>query len=351
MPIYKQPNTKNWLIEFKADGRRYRRSSGTPIKRKAELLEVKWRQEIHDGKHQLGASLPISTQEATDRYWETVILPKSSRQKSKNAEKYVLRLIVRKFGATTILGNIQASDISKWRDEMLLAGKAAGTINRYLAILRAILNRAQSDWNAISRLPKIRLLPLNNSLCRFLKEDEEERILKVCAPHIRNLIIFLVDTGARLSEALDLTWEHVELSEHQRSYARLIRTKNGRPRQIPLTSRLHHIFKAQHENSTNPDQPVFLYSCGNDPIGKPFRHPFGAWKTALRKAGVDQSFRIHDLRHTFASRLVSRGVPLYDVSKLLGHRSMNMTLRYAHLSPEAYNSAIEKLDAHSVAAR
>ncbi len=77
----------------------------------------------------------------------------------------------------------------------------------------------------------------------------------------------------------------------------------------------------------------------------PFRNPFASWKTALRNAGVDPTTRIHDLRHTFASRLVSKGVPIFDVSKLLGHKSITMTMRYAHLAPEAFESAIAKLEA------
>ena len=79
MPVYKQPNSKNWLIEFKVDGRRFRRSSGTNIKRKAKRLEEKWRQEIHDGKHQIGIIKPLTIEEAADRYFQTVIQPKNSR--------------------------------------------------------------------------------------------------------------------------------------------------------------------------------------------------------------------------------------------------------------------------------
>ena len=64
----------------------------------------------------------------------------------------------------------------------------------------------------------------------------------------------------------------------------------------------------------------------------------------MRKAGVDHGLRLHDLRHTFASRLVSRGVPIFDVSKLLGHQSITMTMRYAHLAPIAFENAIEQLE-------
>ena len=119
MPVYKQPNSPNWLIEFKIDGRRYRRSSGTNIKRKAQRIEEKWRQEIHGGKHGIGTSETLNLEGAVNRYLATVIQPKHSRAKSKKAEAYALNVIVRSFGAQTRINLIQASDIARWRDRMI----------------------------------------------------------------------------------------------------------------------------------------------------------------------------------------------------------------------------------------
>ncbi len=104
------------------------------------------------------------------------------------------------------------------------------------------------------------------------------------------------------------------------------------------------LLKLRVEQNDLDQQCVFLYRRPGASIAVPFRNPFGSWKAALRNAAVDPTTRIHDLRHTFASRLVSRGVPIFDVSKLLGHKSITMTMRYAHLAPEAFESAIEKLE-------
>ncbi len=345
MPVYKQPNSNNWLIEFMIDGRRYRRSSGTNIKRKAQRIEDNWRQEIHGGNHGIGAAETITLGEAVDRYLKTVIQPKHSRARSKKAEAYALNVIVRAFGAQTRIDKIQASDIARWRDQSIAEGRPAGTINRYLASFRAGLNRAHSDWNALPAVPRIRLLPLNNQRHRYLTEDEEQCILDVSPPHLRSLIIFLVDTGARLSEALDVTWNDLELDGSHRSSVMLLRTKNGLPRRIPLTTRSRTMLLGlQAERNDLNQQAVFLYRARGTSIAVPFQKCTASWKTALRTAGVDPTTRIHDLRHTFASRLVSRGVPIFDVSKLLGHKSITMTMRYAHLAPEAFESAIEKLE-------
>ena len=82
---------------------------------------------------------------------------------------------------------------------------------------------------------------------------------------------------------------------------------------------------------------------GSPRKAKPFSRPHKAFSAACERAGI-ADFRIHDARHTFASRLVMKGVPLLDVSKLLGHSSLAMTMRYAHLAPDAYDAAISKLE-------
>ena len=101
MPVYKQPNSPNWLIEFTIERRRYRRSSGTNIKRRAQRIEEKWRHEIHAGNHGIGVSEPLTLGEAVNRYLESVIQPTHSRANSKKAEGYALKVIVRAFGAET----------------------------------------------------------------------------------------------------------------------------------------------------------------------------------------------------------------------------------------------------------
>jgi integrase len=348
MPVYKQPNSKNWLIEFKVDGKRYRRSSGTKFKRTAIRIEEKWRQEIHDGKHHIGTIKPLTIKEAADRYFSSVIQPKNNRENSKKAERYSLNVIVRSFSPNTRLDAIQSEDIAQWRDSLLLQGYAPATANRYMASLRAIMNRACSEWNALKVVPRFHLLPLDNNRCRYLSVQEETAIFEKSPSHLKNLIVFLVDTGARLSEALDLTWDHVDLGNTSHTSITLTKTKNGQPRRIPLTARTTNLLMRLRLNNLDGCQSVFLYDPPGDRTPVPFKSPFTAWKTALKNAGVDQSLRIHDLRHTFASRLVSKGVPIFDVSKLLGHKSITMTMRYAHLSPHAFNDAIIKLNNYNI---
>ncbi len=99
MPVYKQQTSRNWLVEFVVENRRYRRSSGTTVKRTAETLERKWRQEVHEGRFRCRELKPMTLGAAADRYYETVIAPRHTRKKSKKAESYVLSRVKQDLGA------------------------------------------------------------------------------------------------------------------------------------------------------------------------------------------------------------------------------------------------------------
>jgi len=164
----------------------------------------------------------------------------------------------------------------------------------------------------------------------------------------------MVDGGtaeliARLSEATGLTWANVDLDQKPRPLVRFMHTKSGTPRSVPLTERAIKLLRRLYTIRPADEPHVFLqrfpgYSWrGTKPKAKPFFNPHGSWKTAVERAKL-KDVVIHDLRHTFASRLVQRGVPLLNVSKLLGHASLTMTMRYAHLAPPDLNDAIAALD-------
>ncbi|MCE9553247.1 MAG: site-specific integrase [Planctomycetes bacterium] len=194
-------------------------------------------------------------------------------------------------------------------------------------------------------------MPLNNNRLRWLTDDEERRLLAECeqTTHLKNLVTFLLDTGARLSEATHLTWGHLDLNRKPRGIVRFMETKSGKPRSVPLASRTQVMLTKLWEIRPEGQSRVFLVrlpGCSarkTKPQAKPFHHPYGGWYAALERSGLTDVV-IHDLRHTFASRLVQKGVPLLAVSKLLGHSSLTMTMRYAHLAPDNLDDAIDRLD-------
>lgn len=350
MAVLKRANSPYWQIEFEFDGQRVRRSSGTSRKRDAEELERQWRKELHD-QLMMGKVAPMSLAEAIDRYFDTVVKPKGNKGAA-TRELYALNQLRDGLSPATPLTGLTASVIADHKDGLLAKGLAPATVNRYLAILKAILNRAKAEWGALAVVPTIRLLPLNNARYRWLTEEEERRLLPFCAPHLRNLVVFLIDTGARLREATQLTWSDVSLDRQPRGAVRFMQTKSGMPRSVPVSSRVETMLQRLKADCPEGETRVFLYR----PVGRgglggeaqqfgapvPFNNPFGTWDTARTRAGL-ADVNLHDLRHTFASRLVMRGVPLLTVSKLLGHANITMTMRYAHLAPDAFDAAIDVL--------
>jgi integrase len=146
-----------------------------------------------------------------------------------------------------------------------------------------------------------------------------------------------VNTGLRRGELLQLRWRDLHLQR------RILTVRGDGPktrqtRDVPLNSEATRVLKAWRPTVVEPGWCVFGGSTESTPLGAVKK----AWHGALQAAAVT-SFRFHDLRHTFASKLVMAGVDLNTVRELLGHKSLAMTLRYAHLAPEYKAAAVEAL--------
>lgn len=352
MSLYKRDGSPNWWVEFEFNGQRVRKSARTANRRKAEEAERKFRRDMHD-HHVLGKPVvrSMTLKQATKRYLETHVKPKGLKPRTAKAEAYALGALEDRFGADAPLSSLNGPAIARVKDKMLGEGLAAATVARYLATLKAILNKAHSEWGALAVVPKITLPTVNNGRMRWINVDEESRLLAACGrvPHLHDLAIFLIDTGARLAEATGLTWQDVDTERKPRGLVRFIDTKSGKPRSVPLTDRVQALLKRLHGEKPGDEEHVFLIRVNRDgrwkseQKAKPFYNPHGSWKTAVKKADLE-GLNLHDLRHTFASRLVMRGVPILSVSKLLGHASIQMTMRYAHLAPDEFDAAIGRLD-------
>ena len=149
---------------------------------------------------------------------------------------------------------------------------------------------------------------------------------------LKPILVMAYNTGMRRSEILNLKWENVDMSQ---GYVRVEETKNGESRYIPINKQLNEALKTVKYNTSGD----YVFSHDNEPV-RTFKTAFNA---AVKRAGVDR-FTFHDLRHTFASVLVMKGVDLATVQELLGHKSITMTKRYSHPTPEHKRQAIEKLD-------
>jgi integrase len=186
----------------------------------------------------------------------------------------------------------------------------------------------------LKRVRQVRLLQENNKRLRYLSKEECQALISNCKGDTRVIVITALNTGMRKGEILGLRWDNVDL---RHGFILLDRTKNGERREIPINETLRISLQGITRRLDVPS--VFF-----DPVtGKPYQDVKRSFNTALRKAGI-KDFRFHDLRHTFASHLVMAGVDITTVSKLLGHKSLTMTLRYSHLAPSHMVKAVNVLD-------
>ena len=326
MQLYKRKDSQNWWATwYDKNGKRNRRSLGIDDKKSAEALAAKWAQEDFLEEHfKKVPEVPFS--EALLKYARA-----QRRDHPKHFStntRYLLKMLQSSFGSY-LLSEINTADIRRFIDERRKTVKD-GTVQKDVATLKAILNRAVEDGDLANCpvFPKMKPLKARN---RYLTPDEENRLVLASAEHLVPLIRIAVETGGRLSELLNLSWSNVDM---QIGSITFLDTKNGEDRTVRLTSRAKAVLACIGPKVSGP---VFTYN------GRAIKSVKTAFNKARMKAKLTD-VRFHDLRHTFASRLVQCGIPLYDVMSLTGHKSTLMVQRYAHLAPDYQGKAIAALD-------
>jgi integrase len=215
-------------------------------------------------------------------------------------------------------------------------------IRRDLAFLSSLYSSAR-HWDGGPQSNPIRDydkkgLKDANARTNWLKPEEVERLIAACTTdYQKTFIILLVQTGLRYKEVLGLKWQNVDFHNRMIVIGNLsvTATKNGDSRIIPMTEQVHDtLFDTQNQCATE-------WVMANPKTGKPFTNLHKAWSGITRRAELPE-VRIHDLRHTFASWALQRGVDPITTQTLLGHRTASMTRRYSHLNKEALVAAMER---------
>jgi integrase len=212
---------------------------------------------------------------------------------------------------------------------------AVATINRYMKLLHAVLRLGVRRGLLLTNpAASVELAHENNARNRCLSPHEEAALVKALPGWLRPLVVVAMHTGMRRGELLGLRWEDVDLSSGQ---LRIRRDKAGDGRWVVLNSEaLDALRVAKRRSVVSP-----LVFC--TPEGRSLSLNFKRyWQPAVEAAGLT-NFRFHDLRHTFASRLVARGVSSYIVQHAGGWRTASMMQRYAHLDPGTIRAAVELL--------
>lgn len=226
-----------------------------------------------------------------------------------------------------------------WVREQVVAGYQRSTVNKHIYLMNRLLHLARV-WGHLApvdpNLQTLKRLQLGDYKQRFLSTDEIDGLLKACArsthPYLYLFVKLLLLTGARKGEALGMCWRDLDFNKRVWTVPR---SKNGRSRRIMLNDAAVDVLERTRRKAlqlalpTEPTSPVFT----NPRTLKPYDSLYAAWYVVCEWANLT-GVRFHDLRHTFASLLINKGVSIYEVQTLLGHSNIQMTQRYAHLAPD-----------------
>ncbi len=301
----------------------------------------KWTQQteaaIREGRHFKTTEAKRRTlSELIDRYCRDVLPanPKGVTKQTALLQKWKAEI------GDHVLIDVTPSLIAECRDklakEITLRGKprSPATVNRYMAALSVVFTAAVKEWGWLEDNPmrKVTKPKESRGRVRFLSNEERIRLLKACKEssnhYLYPVVVLALSTGMRQGEIMNLTWDTVDLNQGR---AILHETKNGERRAVAITGHALEVIKdlnkvrridcnllfpAKESRPQKPQKPIDL------------RAP---WGTAVKKAEL-QDFHFHDLRHSAASYLAMNGASLAEIAEVLGHKTLQMVKRYAHLS-------------------
>jgi integrase len=333
MAVYKRGDKAVFYMNFTVGGVRVSRSTGKFSKKEAKLVEaVEKKRMMVEGSlspREKAARMLLSTaiQKTYDERWKDNKDGLKSRRLAELAMEHVGDIPLSKIDDQTIKRMVKKLEES---------GIKGATVNRYLATIKTLLRHHQQPWE------HIKLKKESKGRIRVLTKEEEVTVVSLLRntdhsnkrsyyPEAADLVEVLVDTGCRLSEVLNLRYEDINFSTNLIS---IWINKGDKPRSIPMTKRVGDILLARQ-------------------VGNPFK-PFTididqaqmAWNWARKRMllAEDKEFVMHALRHTCATRLLDRGVDLYTVKEWLGHSTIQVTERYAHLRPDKLVDAANMLE-------
>jgi integrase len=314
MSLYQRKTT--WWIQFTApNGERIQRTANTQNKQQAQELHDKLKAEAWRVK-ELGVKPRYTWQQAADKWLQEMAYKKSIEDDKKHL-RWLHRQLDNKY-----LDEINKAVIDHLKTTKQQTGVTNASVNRLLALIRAILNRAKNEWEWLDTVPTVRLLPEPLNRIRWLTHEEAARLLKELPEHLQAMARFTLATGLRESNVTGLQWSQIDMAR-QCAWIHADQAKGKKSIAVPLNNDACQIINAQ---SGKHNEYVFTYQ--NAPITRANNH---AWRKALKRANIE-NFRWHDLRHTWASWHVQNGTPLHILKELGGWSDLKTVLRYAHLS-------------------
>lgn len=299
---------------------------------------------IREGRHFKTTEAKKHTlSDMVERYIKYVL---PLKPKSKRTQETQLEWWKKELGPYT-LADVTPALIAECRDKLLQEITYRGTkrnpatVVRYIAALSHVYTTAVNEWGWLEDNPirKVKKPVESRGRVRFLSDEEREKLLGECKraknKYLYPVVVLAISTGMRCSEIMNLTWGDVDL---RRNCIILQETKNGERRNVPLVSHALNILKTLNKVRRLDAKLIFP---GNDPKKPACLRK--SWDAALNSAGIED-FRFHDLRHSAASYLAMNGATLAEISEILGHKTLQMVKRYAHLSEQHTSKVVARMN-------
>jgi len=288
----------------------------------------------------VASKVGVGTGLTLDEFWTQHYFPHVKvHKRSYGRDEQLYRLRIKpKFGHLPLAG-ITRLAVQQFQTALLGDGQSRASANHHVQLLRHVCNLAVS-WEMLDRsvLKGIELFHLDNQVENYLDDEQVNTLVKVLGTHpnrmVSRIVLFLLSTGARLREGLCAEWKQVDVDT---AVWRIPATnsKSKKLKSLPLNTSALWVIDQLETEGKSP------YLFPSPATGKPYTTITRAWYVIRRAAGLPSNTRIHDLRHTFASRLVSAGKSLFEVQILLGHSDPRVSQRYAHLSLKRAQEASE----------
>lgn len=335
----------SWWVDFRAEGVRYRKRSPDNTQAGAKAYEALLRGRLArgepmDGRGDTPLALPRFDKFAAE--WMQTWVRANNKPATVQNKGTMLRAHLLPWFGQLPLDRVDAQAIERFKAESLAKGCSPQTVNGALTTLSSCLRRAV-EWGLLGAAPRVRWLRAPRMPVPFLSLDESRRLVETAEPgRWRDMVLTALHTGIRFGELAALHWGDVDLTARRLTVRRNLSLgtftspKNYRARHLPLTETLCEALARRSTKSgllfpSQAGRPV-LNSTASDALHR-----------IARRAGLPR-IGWHTLRHTFASHLVAAGVPLPAVQQLLGHATIAMTMRYAHLAPSTLREAVAVLD-------
>ena len=327
--------SENWHISYYFDGKQIRESV-SPNKRVAEEAYRAVMGEIAQGKYNLKSD---TKSPRFEDYAKVYLTYSMSSKRSYDSDVSTFKALSAFFEGYK-LSKITPFLVEKFKIErgkklsrMSKKPIAKSTINRELAILKAMFSMAVRDNKADTNpVKEVKFFKLDNKKERILTPEEIKRLLSECDGHTAPIVQVAINTAMRLREILYLKWSNVDFN---RNIINVTQTKSNKNRRVPMNSL---VFK-----SLQGVQRKSEYVFCNPETGEPYHTIRTSFRNALKRSGL-VDVRFHDLRHTSATMMVMGGVDLVTVKEILGHASIEMTMRYAHPTTEGKMGAVNAIE-------